>query len=144
MLPQSQNTWEPHPIMLLKKLLQQIPHFQSFFHIVILKKLTDQSLANWHDTWPFNHVPFSCEHHTWFISIACKPSPRVKIMAWFWFSGLPSPKIAGPGSFILYITWVRWSHRKYELKWYTYKQSKRMNTNSCLCIKQIVYSTLTI
>jgi len=27
-------------------------------------------------------------------------------MAWFWFSGFPSPSIAFPGSFILYISYA--------------------------------------
>lgn len=40
------------------------------------------------------------------MSMVWRPSPRVKIMAWFWFSGFPSPSIAFPGSFILYISYA--------------------------------------
>ena len=38
------------------------------------------------------------------MSRVCRHSPRAKITAWFWFSGLPSPMIGLPGSFTLYST----------------------------------------
>jgi hypothetical protein len=45
-------------------------------------------------------------HFTWFISMVCSASPRVKMMAWFWFSGFPSPNFAGPGNFMRYISFT--------------------------------------
>lgn len=43
--------------------------------------------------------------YTWFMSMVCKASPRVKIIAWFWFSGFPPPiAIWLPGSLIRYIS----------------------------------------
>ena len=41
------------------------------------------------------------------MSIVWRASPLVKMMAWFWFSGFPSPNFAGPGSFILYISYTK-------------------------------------
>jgi hypothetical protein len=32
------------------------------------------------------------------MSRVCSASPREKMIAWFWFSGLPSPTIGSPGS----------------------------------------------
>lgn len=32
----------------------------------------------------------SSKYPSWFMSMACTCSPRVKISAWFWFSGLPA------------------------------------------------------
>jgi hypothetical protein len=43
------------------------------------------------------------------MSIVWIASPLVKTMAWFWFSGLPSPSFGSPGSFIENI-----SYRKQE------------------------------
>ena len=40
----------------------------------------------------------SSKNPSWFMSMVWSVSPRVKTMAWFWFSGLPSPMIAFPGS----------------------------------------------
>lgn len=37
---------------------------------------------------------------TWFMSMVWTASPRVKITAWFWFSGFPSPNMGFPGSFM--------------------------------------------
>lgn len=37
---------------------------------------------------------------TWFMSIVWTASPRVKTIAWFWFSGFPSPSLGSPGSLI--------------------------------------------
>jgi len=37
-------------------------------------------------------VQFDCRRrHTWFMSMDCRASLWQKMMAWFWFSGLPSP-----------------------------------------------------
>lgn len=100
-LPNSKYRWISDTIMFFEKFLQQIPHFESFFHIIVL---LNKYLAIWIlkalISFSFSFVIYK-ECKTWFISIVCKPSPRVKMMAWFWFSGLPSPNIGGPGSFIL-------------------------------------------
>jgi len=40
------------------------------------------------------------------MSIVWTASPRVKMMAWFWFSGFPSPSLGSPGSLIEYISYV--------------------------------------
>ena len=39
MLPKSKDGWKPHTTMFFKKFLQQIPHFEGFFHIIILLKI---------------------------------------------------------------------------------------------------------
>lgn len=36
MLPKSEYCWISHIIMFFKKFLKQVPHFESFFHVVIL------------------------------------------------------------------------------------------------------------
>lgn len=52
---------------------------------------------------------------TWFISMVWMASPRVKTIAWFWFSGFPSPSLGSPGSLIEKI-----SYRKSETYWVLY------------------------
>ena len=36
MLPKSKDGWKSHTIMFFEKFLKQVPHFEGFFHIVIL------------------------------------------------------------------------------------------------------------
>jgi hypothetical protein len=39
----------------------------------------------------------------------------VNIIAWFWFSGFPSPSFGSPGSLIEYISFVQEKHRTQDL-----------------------------
>lgn len=59
------------------------------------------------------------------MSIVCKASPRVNMMAWFWFSGFPSPiSVGGPGSFMRYIS--------YQYKTEALQQSASIQSNSLM------------
>lgn len=109
-IPSSENMFShtkyrgiSYTIMHLQEFLQKISHFKCLLHVVLLfcsnsllyqfsSEATKVTKRKWYVKW----IKF-----TWFISMVWRPSPLVKIIAWFWFSGFPSPNMAGPGSLIL-------------------------------------------
>lgn len=125
------------------KFLQYISQLKSFSKVAILrlvlsynylkefKRKSNEHRHMWHLIMLLYHVHVTfrwkkrVRKTTWFVSIFCKASPRVKIIAWFWFSALASPiSVGGPGSLMRYISYKNVTH------WWISKTQNQCNSFS--------------